>query len=407
MRNQNWLLALVLIPVVGCAQDSNSVSIKEKALKVKEGSFTSELTTQSDNGNYYDVRSFGVKPDKKTDWTNRIGQIVKDIGPHSTLYIPSGVDWDYRGIYKKMLDYQTIIDDSGRDKPRRVWQNSRYIWYKTNSETQKTSGNTFGVAGNYHPAFFIDTWSDDINGRRSSLIFRDHGDAKWQLVSNPGSEIRDFSIVQYGSKVYGTRSLVIGHQDGPAWGKYAFNAPINKNTTTSYSFGKPQSVKENENFSVMYSRPQSDSGSFTDVYKHGNSVTFRTDIYKDGTKIDMLKGGGRITTDAKGAVTGNLLNIISAKSNLILTKDKSGSYISNIDASNAVSITLPKAEPGINYEISVDSKHPLSIKPNGTDSFVGSASGQALLSNKIQSKVKLIAVSNTTWSVEKYGSWNR
>ncbi|GGH25839.1 hypothetical protein GCM10007354_02860 [Acinetobacter courvalinii] len=407
MKNKYWICAFLLVPVVGCAQDSNpSESVKDKALSTREGNYQLNAVARTDLGNYFDVRSFGVKPDKKTDWTNKIDEIIKEIGPNSTLYIPSGVDWDYRGVYSKMKDYQTIIDDSGRDKPRKVWQNSRYIWYKTNSETEKTSGNTFGIAGNYHPAFFIDTWSDGINGRRSSVIFRDHGEAKWQLVSNPGSDIRDFSIVQYGSKVYGTRSLVIGHQDGPAWGKYAFNAPISKNTTTSYTFGKPPSVKENDAFSTQYSRPDTDTGGFTQIYKYGNDISYRTDILKDGTKIDTLKNDGKITTNSNGAITGSRLNIIAPKSSIALTKDKSGSFVSNVNASGAILITLPKAEPGINYEISVDSKNSISIKPNGFDSLAGLASGQALQSASIQSKVKLVAVSNSVWSVQQNGVWS-
>ncbi|MFW6764625.1 hypothetical protein ACODTN_17735 [Acinetobacter pittii] len=407
MKNKYWICALLLVPVVGCAQDSSpSESVKDKALSTSEGNYPVSTTERSNLGNYFDVRSFGVKPDKKTDWTNKVEQIIKEIGPNSTLYIPSGVDWDYSRVYSQMRDYQTIIDDSGRDKPRNVWQNSRYIWYKTNSETEKTSGNTMGVAGNYHPAIFIDTWANDLKGRKASVIFRDHGVAKWQLVLDQGSEAKNFAIAQYGSKVYGTKSLMIGHQDGPIWGKYGFNTSISDNTTTSYTFGKPPSVKDNEAFSTQYSRPDKDTGGFTQIYKYGNDIAYRTDILRDGTKVDTLKNGGKITTNSNGAITGSMLNIIAPKSSIALTKDKSGSFVSNVNASGAISITLPKAEPGINYEISIDSKNPVSIKPNGSDSFAGLGSGQALQSSTIQSKVKLVAVSNSVWSVQQNGVWN-
>lgn len=406
MENKYWFLFLIFVPILGCAQDSSSnESIHERSQLSREGSFKNNSAASSEYGNYFDVRSFGIKPDKRTDWTNKIEQIVKEIGPNSTLYIPSGVDWDYRRIYSQMKDFQTIIDDSGRDKPRNVWQNSRYIWYKTNSQTEKTSGNTFGVAGNYHPAIFIDTWSNEPKGQKASLIFRNRGVAKWQLALDQGSDVKNFSIVQYGSKVYGTRSMMIGHQDGPSWGKYAFNSAISPNTTTSYNFGKPPSVNEDETFSVVYARPEKDTGSFTEIYKYGNDVTYRKDLLKDGTKIDSMKNGGKIITSPRGEISGNLLNIISPTSNISLSKNKSGSFISNVNASSAIMINLPKAEPGIHFEISVDSRNPISIKPKGYDSFVGLPSGRILESNTLQSKVKVIAVSDSVWSIQQIGVW--
>lgn len=406
MKFSKNFLSICFLTFLGCSQDSNSESITAKALEIKEGSVDANFKIKSDNGNYYDVRYFGVVPDKKTDWTNKIHQIINEIGPSSTLYIPSGVDWNYKGIYGKMKDYQTIIDDSGRDKPRDVWQNSRYIWYRTNSATEKTSGNTFGIAGDYHPAFFIDTWADKVtNGRKASVIFRDHGIAKWQLALDRSNDVPQFAISQYGSEVYGTKNLIIGHQDGPAWGKYAFNAPLNGNTSASYSFGKPQSVKENESFSLMYSRPDNESGGFTEMYKHGNTVTFRTDFQKDGTKVEQSKEGAKIVTTSKGAISGDLLKVISVKSNSSLTKADSGVYISNINASNSVIVSLPKAEVGIYYIVSVDNKYSISVKPESTDSFVGSAPGKILRSNILNSKLKLVAVNNNTWSIDKIGVW--
>lgn len=354
--------------------------------------------------NFYDIRSFGGVIDRATDNTALIRNTLANLPSYITLYLPAGTNWDYRNIYNYLKDFQTIIDDSGCDKPRNVWQTSSYAWRKTNSATEATSGNTEGIAGDYHPAYFVDTYADEgTGGARASVIYRQKGFGKWQMMLDFTTE-KMFAIAQYGSTVYGTKSLTIGHQDGSAGGKFGFNATVSS-VAHSYVFGKPMSIPADGEFATSFSRPAEDTGGIQHLWSYGNNLIQRHIISKDGTSARISKNNNRITTTADGEEYGALRLIKSIFISTLLSSNEIGAIITNFEATTGLVVTLPKAKKGFHFEFRVDKNLNLRITPNVADVYIGSVVAKYKQSLIAGSRMKVIAIGDNTWAFEEVGTW--
>lgn len=351
----------------------------------------------------FDVRDFGVIADRTTDWTSKIYEILEDIGEYTKLYIPPGVKWDYRQVFNNLRDFQTIEDDSGCDLARNVWQTSKYHWHRTNSNTEATSGNTQGIAGDYHPALFIDTWSNSPEGKRASVIFREKGIAKWQVCLDAADDLKFFSINEYGSQAYGTRKFCIGHQDGLVGGRVSFNAGLTVNSD-SYTFGKPLSLGASSNFSTKRTRPGSDTGMFVEIWSYGSTNVYRQYIQKNGDVQAYTLNNKKITTTADGEYSGHLRKVADP-TNTISLDLTTGGFISNYNTTAAKGVLLPKAVKGYAFEFSIDNDFELTITPNANDNFLGMDLGKGLKSNVVGSKLRIVAITSNIWSIEKVGTW--
>lgn len=356
--------------------------------------------------NLIDLRAMGGVVDGVTDNTALIRDLVQNVlPPYSALYIPPGTEWNYSGIYNYLSDYQTIIDDSGRDKPRNVWQTGRYTWRRTNSATEATSGNTEGIAGNYHPAYFIDTYAEDgTAGTRASVVYRHQGVGKWQLMLDHTAD-KVFALAQYGGQVYGTKVMSFGHQDDPnVMFKVGFNYNLNASAML-YNYGKSLQLDDSTPHNTQYHQPASSTANFQKHYRYGTTSTYREDIKPDGTHEVISKNSRRITTTANCVRFGTRLNIKSLTASALLNVDESTSYITNIDATVSITASLPKAATGLVYEFSVDAAYGLRVQPNAADKFFDKAIGKYKESAGVGSKLRVVAVSDNAWSYEQAGTW--
>lgn len=351
----------------------------------------------------FDVRDFGVIADRTTDWTSKIYEILEDIGEYTKLYIPPGVKWDYRQVFNNLRDFQTIEDDSGCDLARNIWQTSKYHWHRTNSNTEATSGNTQGIAGDYHPALFIDTWSNSPEGKRASVIFREKGRSKWQLCLDAADDLKFFTINDYGSQAYGTRKFCIGHQDGLVGGRVSFNAGLTVNSA-SYTFAKPSSLGASSAFSTKRTRPASDTGNFVEIWSYGSTDFYKQYILKSGEVQVYTLNNRKIITTADGEYSGHLRKVADPTDTISIDLT-TGGFISNYNTTAAKGVLLPKAVKGYAFEFSIDKDFELTITPNANDNFLGMDLGKGLKSNVVGSKLRIVAITSNIWSIEKVGTW--
>ena len=355
---------------------------------------------------FRDVREWGVVPDQTTDYTALIRDIVQNqLGSYQVLYIPFGTRWNYAGIYTYLQDYQTIIDDSGRDEARNLWQSTRVTWHKTTANTGTTNGNTDTVSGDYHPAYVVDTYgTSGTAAARASTVYRLGGSSKWQTGMDATTAATHFSIAQYGSLVDGTKSFTIGHQDGTVAGRFGFNHAL---TTASmlYNFGKASYLDEATPFTVQFLQSSASTADFQQYFRYGTTTAYREDIKVDGTHSIVTKNSRRITTTADCVRYGTRKNVKAPTASILLTADESSSFITNIGSSVAFTASLPKAAIGLSFEFSVDAAFGLRVQPNVADNFVGMAASKYKESPTIGNKLKIVAVTANTWSFEQIGTW--
>lgn len=395
---------------LGTAAQYDAIDLMQsKNLKDESGLSQQEINNDIKKiayANFPDVRNWGVIPNQTTDYTALIRDIVQNqLGSHNGLYIPEGVRWDYTGIYNYLNDYQKIIDESGRDEARNLWQSTRITWHKTNANTGATNGNTETVAGDYHPAYVVDTYGAfGTTAARASTVYRLGGSSKWQIGMDATTTASHFSIAQYGSFVDGTKSFAIGHQDGTVAGKFGFSHAL-ATSSMLYNFGKASYLDEATPFTVQYLQSSVSTASFQKYYRYGTTTAYREDIKPDGTHEVISKNSRRITTTANCVRFGTRLNIKSLTASALLNVDESTSYITNINATVSITASLPKAVTGLVYEFSVDAAYGLRVQPNASDNFIDKAIGKYKESTVVGSKLRVVAVSDNTWSYEQAGTW--
>ncbi|EXB27423.1 hypothetical protein J537_0577 [Acinetobacter baumannii 1437282] len=373
------------------------------------------------NGNFIDIRNYGVVGDRTTDWTQTILTTISQLGSYTTLYIPNGVKWDNdnaNNVYANMPDYTQIIDDSGYEGRYQsdIWQASRTIWRRTNETTGATNGNTENIRGQYHPAFVVESDALDLTGgNKGSIVFRFKNGLKDDFQFGADRSSQDDSnigISTYGGIVNGTRALRVGGQTSISPHCFSFNSALIADT--SFVFGKKLRQKDDTDDNhkskphiVRWSQPNSHSGNFEQVWVvSGYGTIGKTTLeYTTGNLSWLMKGGKTVTLNAAGAFVGSTKNIITPTTTFNLTEEHSASYISNINAAGGYIVNLPKAKKGVYFEFSVDSINNLRIQPEATDKFVSQAVGKYKQSSTLSSRLRVTAVTDNVWSVEQIGTW--
>lgn len=102
-------------------------------------------------------------------------------------------------------------------------------------------------------------------------------------------------------------------------------------------------------------------------------------------------------------------NVVIATSSRTLTAAESGTVVSNVGASGAVTFTLPPATAGLRFVALVEAAQELRLDPDGTETIalpssgVQGAAGKYLVADAIGEKVEIVCVSAGTWDVIHYG----
>ncbi|MDA3557720.1 hypothetical protein MKL42_09475 [Acinetobacter sp. AOR15_HL] len=383
------------------------------------------------NGNFIDIRNYGVVGDRITDWTQTIFSALSQLGSYTTLYIPNGVKWDNdnaANVYANMPDYTQIIDDSGFEGryTSDIWQSSRTIWRKTNDNTGATNGNTENIRGQYHPAFVVESDAQDLTGgNKGSIVFRFKNGSKDDFQFGADRSTQDDSnlgISTYGGIVNGTRAFRLGGQTSISPHCFSFNSTLIADV--SFVFGKKIRQKNDTEAThklkphiVRWSQPLDHTGDFEQSWVVRETVGTGTEIVQIHKQV-ISHATGDLTWSLKDGTTLALTALINQNKGLNLTKNiitpvttyslvakDSGSYISNVNANGGYIVNLPKAVKGLYFEFSVDSLNNLRIQPNTADNFVSLNAGKYKQSNTIGSRLRVTAVTDNIWSVEQIGTW--
>ncbi len=353
----------------------------------------------------YTTDDFGIIADH-TDVNQQVYDALNALPENSTLKIAQGVNWDARGIYNVLKDFQTVIDESGRDWARNTWQNARVVFRRTHDNTGSTNGNTERIVGDYHPALFIDTRpADPATGGRASVVYAYNESTRAQMGINLcEKDNAAWELNSYGARVWGTNLMSIGLQDGKFDGNVSFNSGLSND---SFYFGKPACCKTEDSFVSRKARPANDTGQFIDVWAYGASAVWRDYYFANGKKESYTKSGKKILTSDRGEFSGYLRKVIvNPVSPSPLSLDFTGGFFTNYTAEAGQRFQLPPCEKGLEFEFSVDAPYNVAVRPSNGDSFIGKGPGEEMASTTVGSRLKVTGVDDKTWLFESTGTWN-
>lgn len=378
-------------------------------------------------GNFkYDVTQSGVVADKTTDWTTTILNFIRGLPENSTIYIPRGVKWDSNTrvaeVYLALPNNSVLIDDSGYEDRygTKFWQASQQIWYKTQDygSSGRANGNSYNIRADYHQATVYEIDAPfGTGGCKASTVWRFNNGTRdsAQFGANGDSEtMAHIGIATYGTYADGTTALRVGLQSSIAPHGFIFNSAMID--AVSFLFGKrlrktnPKHLETVEEWQASshvtrYVQPNGHTGNFEKLFYHYLTLNWREILDNTGRMRIITKNSKTITTTADAEVFGSKLNVLTPTANTTITESLSGSYYSNVSTGGGLTITLPKAVKGVYFDFSIDVAQNLIITPNALDNFVGKLAGKNKSSNVIYSKLRVVAVSDSVWSFEQFGTW--